>query len=77
LRLRESHFAYPVVVLIYPHAGHRAGAPEIIPVWHNGVLHPLTGTTMDLGGSPEGNAESSLDAIPKVLDFLRTSLTEK
>lgn len=29
---------------------------------------------MDLGGSPRGDAESSLDAIPKVLEFLKQSL---
>ncbi|MGC2638288.1 MAG: acyl-CoA thioesterase/bile acid-CoA:amino acid N-acyltransferase family protein [Acidobacteriaceae bacterium] len=73
-RLRQAHFGYPVVTLIYPHAGHRAGMPEIVPAWNNGMLHPLTGRMVDLGGTPEGNAESTLDAIPKVLDFLRTSL---
>jgi hypothetical protein len=31
---------------------------------------------MNFGGTPEGNADSSLDAIPKVLDFLRRSLPE-
>jgi dienelactone hydrolase len=76
-RLRGNHFAYPVVVLIYPHAGHRAGAPEIVPTWNNGVTQPISGRTMDLGGSPEGNAESSLDAIPKVLEFLRTNLDSR
>lgn len=74
IRLRQAHFGYPVVALIYPHAGHRAGMPEILPAWNNGVLHPLTGRVVDLGGTQEGNAESTLDAIPKVLDFLRTSL---
>ncbi|HEY6447177.1 MAG TPA: acyl-CoA thioesterase/bile acid-CoA:amino acid N-acyltransferase family protein [Acidobacteriaceae bacterium] len=73
-RLRQAHFGYPVVTLTYAHAGHRAGMPEILPTWNNGVLHPLTGRLTDLGGTPEGNAESTLDAIPKVLDFLRTSL---
>jgi dienelactone hydrolase len=74
-RLRQAHFAYPVVALIYPHAGHRAGMPQIIPAWHNATRHPVSGLIMDLGGTPEGNAESSLDAIPKVLDFLSRSLT--
>jgi len=74
-RLRKNHFAYETIVLKYPHAGHRAGLPEIIPAWHNGVPHPVSGRTVDYGGSPEGNAESSLDAIPKVLDFLRRSLS--
>jgi len=76
-RLREHHFPYAVTVLAYDHAGHRAGMPEIIPTWHGGVLHPIAGTVMNLGGTPEGNAESTLDAIPKVLDFLRASLAEK
>jgi hypothetical protein len=29
---------------------------------------------MDLGGTAKGDAQSSLDAIPKVLEFLRTNL---
>ena len=73
-RLHGAHFPWPVVTLIYPHAGHRAGMPEIVPAWSNGVLHPMTGRVTDLGGTPEGNAASTLDAIPKVLDFLRASL---
>jgi dienelactone hydrolase len=75
-RLRSSHFAYQVVALKYDHAGHRVGLPEIIPAWSNGVVHPVSGRPIDFGGTPEGNAESSLDAIPKVLDFLRGSLLE-
>jgi dienelactone hydrolase len=73
-RLRHTHFSYPVVTLIYPHAGHRAGLPEIIPAWNNGVPHPLTGRIVDYGGTPEGNAASTADAIPKVLAFLSQSL---
>jgi dienelactone hydrolase len=75
-RLRQNHFAHPVVALIYPNAGHRAGLPEISPTWTNGTGHPMAAMSSDFGGSPEGNAESSLDAIPKVLDFLATSLAE-
>lgn len=30
-----------------------------------------------MGGSAAGDAQSSLDAIPKVLDFLRESLEDK
>lgn len=74
-RLRASHFANEVMVLKYPHAGHRAGLPEIIPAWHNGMPHPISGRMTDYGGSPQGNAQSSLDAIPKVLDFLRRNLS--
>jgi dienelactone hydrolase len=73
-RLRANHFPHQVVVLVYPHAGHRAGQPDIAPAWTNGVTHPISGRTTEFGGSPEGNAQSSLDAIPKVLDFLEKSL---
>ena len=73
-RLRQNHFAHEVVVLKYAHAGHRAGMPEIIPAWHNGVPRPGVVRVTDYGGTPEGNAESSLDAIPKVLEFLEKSL---
>jgi hypothetical protein len=73
-RLKSAHFAYPVEVLKYPHAGHRAGLPEIIPAWHGTLTHPVSGSAMQLGGTPKGDAESTLDAIPKVLEFLHTSL---
>jgi len=73
-RLRDNHFAYQIVKLTYPHAGHRAGMPEIIPAWHNAVPNSLGNNFTAYGGTPEGNAASSLDAIPKVLEFLRTNL---
>ncbi len=63
-RLKDTHFPYPVEHLTYAHAGHLAGRPEIVPAWHGG----------NFGGTARGDAQSSLDAIPKVLDFLRTSL---
>lgn len=74
-RLRHAHFPFPVERLNYPHAGHLAGRPEIFPAWHGTVRHPVSGQEMDLGGNARGDAESSLDAIPKVLAFLKRSLT--
>jgi dienelactone hydrolase len=73
-RLKSAHFPYAVEHLDYPHAGHLAGRPEIVPAWHGTVKQPASGRATKLGGSPRGDAESSLDAIPKVLEFLRTSL---
>lgn len=73
-RLERAHFKYAVEVLKYPHAGHRAGRPEIIPMWHGATIHPVSGRETNFGGTPPGDAASSLDAIPKVLDFLRKSL---
>jgi dienelactone hydrolase len=71
-RLKTAHFAYQVTHLDYSHAGHLAGRPEIVPAWHRPIAH--FGKGMAFGGTPEGEAESSLDAIPKVLEFLRTNL---
>jgi dienelactone hydrolase len=76
-RLKDSHFPYPVEHLDYPPAGHRAGRPEIVPMWHGTLRHPVSGKEMDPGGTPKGDAESTLDAIPKVLDFLRSSLAAR
>lgn len=74
-RLREAHFTYLYQQLRYRHAGHRAGRPEIVPAWHGRVRNPTSGTEENLGGSVEGDAESSLDAIPRVLEFLHQSLS--
>jgi dienelactone hydrolase len=73
-RLKQTHFPYACQHLRYPHAGHRAGRPEIVPTWHGRVRNPTSGREENLGGSPQGDAESSLDAIPRVLEFLRESL---
>jgi dienelactone hydrolase len=75
-RLKQAHFPYACERLRYAHAGHRAGRPEIVPTWHGLIRNPTSGTEENLGGSPQGDAESSLDAIPKVLEFLRKSLSE-
>jgi dienelactone hydrolase len=69
-RLKDAHFRYPVEHLDYSHAGHLAGRPEIVPAW----LGAVWGRATQFGGTAKGNADSSLDAIPKVLEFLRTSL---
>jgi dienelactone hydrolase len=73
-RLRRGHFSHRVEILKYSHAGHRAGRPEIVPTWHSKERHPISGRELDLGGSARGDAESTLDAIPKVLAFLNDAL---
>lgn len=67
-RLKDAHFQYRLEHLRHPHAGHLAGRPEIVPAWHREVNRPFP------GGTVKGDAESSLDAIPKVLEFLMASL---
>ena len=73
-RLKRAHFPYPFEHLKYPHAGHSAGYPEIVPAWRGPQHHPISGKEIDLGGSVAGNALSSIDAAPKVLGFLDRSL---
>lgn len=63
-RLKDSHFQFAVEHLNYAHAGHLAGRPEFVPDWHGG----------NAGGTARGDAESSADAIPKVLEFLHRNL---
>jgi dienelactone hydrolase len=73
-RLKRAHFAHEFSNLKYPHAGHSAGRPDIIPAWHGEVRNPTSGRENDLGGSPQGDAESSIDSMPKVLEFLKRAL---
>ena len=73
-RLKQSHFQYSCENLKYPHAGHMAGHPGIAPVWHTANKRPISGGILVSGGTMEGNALSSMDATPKVLEFLRKSL---
>ena len=76
-RLASHHFAYSYENLKYPHAGHLAGRQEIIPAWHGALRNPTSGRENDLGGSPEGDARSSIDSMPKVLAFLGKSFAEQ
>jgi dienelactone hydrolase len=73
-RLKREHFTYDVIRLNYPHAGHSAGRPEIVPSWQGWTRNPTSGRDTEMGGTPAGNAESSLDAAPKILDFLAKNL---
>jgi dienelactone hydrolase len=76
-RLKRHHFTFSVESYSYANAGHRAGSAVIIPTWAGTVTHPLSGASVQFGGTPEGNALSSADAGPKVLEFLKRSLPQK
>jgi dienelactone hydrolase len=73
-RLKRERFNYDVIRLNYPHAGHSAGRPEIVPSWQGWTRNPTSGRETEMGGTPAGNAASSLDAAPKILEFLEKSL---
>jgi dienelactone hydrolase len=70
-RLKRARFEYSFENLRYAHAGHAAGRPEIRPAWHGATRHQISGRVNNIGGSAKGDAESSMDAMPKVLEFLR------
>ena len=73
-RLKQSHFAFNVEHLKYPHAGHAVGRPELVPAWMGAATNPTLGREVEMGGTPKGNAESSLDATAKVIAFLQRSM---
>ena len=73
-RLKRNHFSHSFENLKYAHAGHAAGRPGIQPAWHAPMRHPISGRINDMGGSAQGDAHSTLDSMPKVLAFLRSSL---
>ena len=74
-RLKQFQFAYNVEHLKYRQAGHRAGRPEVVPAWQGLTKNPTSGRDVEMGGTPRGNAESSRDAISKVIEFLRQNLS--
>jgi dienelactone hydrolase len=76
-RLAREHFQYEVLRLNYPHAGHSAGRPEIVPSRESWTRNPNSGRDTEMGGTPAGNAASTLDAAPKVLEFLARSLSAR
>jgi bile acid acyltransferase/acyl-CoA thioester hydrolase-like protein len=73
-RLKRAHFEYSFEHLKYAHAGHAAGRPEIVPGWHGLERNPTSGREVDPGGTIPGNAQSSMDAAPRVIRFLQESL---
>jgi dienelactone hydrolase len=75
-RLKSHRFAFGAQNLKYPRAGHYAGRVEFIPTWHREVVNPTSGRETDPGGSPDGDAHSTIDSMPKVLEFLKKNLPE-
>jgi dienelactone hydrolase len=73
-RLKEKKFGFPVTHLRYAHAGHGVGHPELTPAWVGVTRNPTSGRETEPGGTAKGNGEASLDAPPRVLEFLSRSL---
>lgn len=67
----SAQSAHSCEALIYPGAGHFVGT---FPFQATGttLVHPVTGETIDWGGTRETNEEARRDGWPRVLDFLAT-----
>jgi dienelactone hydrolase len=76
-RLRDSAFPYSVEHITYPAAGHFSCLPPYIPTTTTWSRHPLTPFTMELGGTPQANADASADLWPRIVAFLERSLTPR
>jgi len=42
-----------------------------VPAWQGPTRNRTSGRDVEMGGTPQGNAESTLDATGKVIKFLR------
>ena len=73
-RLRRNHFAFPVVSLVYDHAGHAITRPYTSTMDLDSRRHPISGRMIHAGGTPSGNAHARDDSWPRVLSFLDENL---
>jgi dienelactone hydrolase len=72
-RLEKHDYAYPCRHIAYPNAGHRIKVPGLgrnnyVPVSEDAV----TGETLQLGGTYEGNKAASERSWGEALDFFRS-----
>jgi len=72
-RLLEKRFPHRAEHLSYPRAGHSIAWPNA-PTTMTRSVHAISGETMDMGGTPEGNARARSASWPRMLAFLRDAL---
>lgn len=75
-RLEEYEFGFPVQHIIYPGAGHAATAEQLVTSLADRMVHPLSQTTVPLGGTPALNAAASRDAFLRRVAFFEQHLVE-
>lgn len=73
-RLNNKNYPYAVESIVYPAAGHHVTSDVFVTVRSSEVVHPVTRTTMYLGGLPEANAAGSRDAFWRKVAFFRQHL---
>ncbi|MES2610034.1 MAG: acyl-CoA thioesterase/bile acid-CoA:amino acid N-acyltransferase family protein [Pseudomonadota bacterium] len=72
-RAQEKHFPHAIEHLVYQGAGHSIAWPGG-PTTMLRSVHPVSGEDMDMGGTPQGNAQARVDSWPRVLAFLHRAL---
>jgi dienelactone hydrolase len=71
LRLRSYQHPFAVEHICYEGAGHNIGPPSpFAPLTTTHAVHPVLGYDFELGGTPERNAQASVDSWGKILEFL-------
>jgi dienelactone hydrolase len=74
-RLGQTGFSYERRHVSYPATGHRIGVPGRDPTrYAPRDTHPITGETLEYGGSIEANRAASEQSWPIVISFLRKNL---
>jgi dienelactone hydrolase len=71
-RLRHARHPFPVNHLRYAHAGHTIAVPYV-PVTRLAAPHPVSGSEIAFGGTPEGCAKANEESWPEVLAFLKSA----
>jgi dienelactone hydrolase len=69
-RLEAHRHPYRFVHLAYDRAGHVIVAPFGPTTTSTSMMHPVSGRSYALGGTPRDNADASADSWPKILGFL-------
>lgn len=72
-RLRTRGFPHAFEHLSYPSAGHFASLPPYVPATLTSSRHPQMPFVLEMGGTPEANAEASADLWPRIFSFLRNA----
>ncbi len=74
-RLQAHDYSHPFEHLSYTGAGHSVGQPALSTALSQSVIHPLTGTSIPLGGTPAITATASRHALEKIVAFLDENLS--
>jgi len=76
-RLRSAGYAHPCRSVVFEGAGHWVTRPSGIDFGQSdGMVHPVLGAWMPLGGTAKANAEASLQGFRIACDWLKQYATD-